>query len=218
MPQIFKRRANALARVAIIATVLFIAVFGDVVWGYYQTPYEGFTGKAPYQPVPFSHKHHVGALGIGCRYCHTGVTQSAFAGLPPTHTCMTCHSQLWTNAKMLAPVRHSLETDTSIRWVRVTRLPDYVYFNHSVHVQHGVPCQACHGRVDKMPLTYKVHGFRMRFCIGCHRNPGPRLRPEKAVFKMGWHPKGNPKVLATRLMKRYHIDTSHLTDCYVCHR
>ncbi|HET7586999.1 MAG TPA: cytochrome c3 family protein [Gammaproteobacteria bacterium] len=218
MPQVFKRRANALARNLIVAAVLFVAVFGAVVWGYFQTPYNGFTGKAVYQPVPFSHKHHVGALGIDCRYCHNGVTQSGFAGIPPTHTCMTCHSQLWTNAAMLAPVRRSLETDTPIRWKRVTKLPDYVYFNHSVHVNHGVPCEACHGRVDKMPLIYKVHGFRMRFCIGCHLNPAPHLRPEDHVFDMGWQPDVPQSVLGPRLMEKYDIDTSHLTDCYVCHR
>lgn len=218
MPQVFRPRANALARVLIVGALLFVAVWGAVLWGYYQTPYVGFTGKAPYQPVPFSHKHHVGALGIGCRYCHNGVTKSEFAGIPPTHTCMTCHSQLWTNAAMLAPVRQSLEQDKPIRWVRVTRLPDYVYFNHSVHVQHGVPCEACHGRIDKMPLTWKEHGFRMRFCVACHLNPGPHLRPENAVFAMGWHPKTDPKLLAARLVKHYHIDTAHLTDCYVCHR
>jgi hypothetical protein len=218
MPQVFRPRANALARVAIIGVVLFVAVWGAVLWGYYQTPYVGFTGNAPYQPVPFSHKHHVGALGIGCRYCHNGVTKSEFAGIPPTHTCMTCHSQLWTNARMLAPVRQSLEQDKPIRWVRVTKLPDYVYFNHSVHVKNGVPCQACHGRIDKMPLVWKVHGFRMRFCVACHLNPGPHLRPQDAIYKMGWHPKIASKVLAARLMKHYHINTAHLTDCYVCHR
>ncbi|HET7371293.1 MAG TPA: cytochrome c3 family protein [Gammaproteobacteria bacterium] len=218
MPQVFKRRANALARNVIIAMVLFVAVFGAVVWGYFQTPYNGFTAKAPYQPVPFSHKHHVGALGIDCRYCHNGVTKSGFAGIPPTHTCMTCHSQLWTNAAMLEPVRRSLETDTPIRWKRVTKLPDYVYFNHSVHVNHGVPCEACHGRVDKMPLIYKVHGFRMRFCVGCHLNPAPHLRPEDHVFDMGWQPDVPQSVLGPRLMKKYDINTAHLTDCYVCHR
>lgn len=218
MAQIFSRTADTRFRAVAIA-LLAVAIGSLLVAGAYaRSQYMTDVARTPQQPVPFSHEHHAGELGIDCRYCHTTVETSANAGFPATHVCMTCHSQLWTNAAMLAPVRRSLETDTPIRWKRVTKLPDYVYFNHSVHVNHGVPCEACHGRVDKMPLIYKVHGFRMRFCIGCHLNPAPHLRPEDHVFDMGWQPDVPQSVLGPRLMEKYDIDTSHLTDCYVCHR
>jgi hypothetical protein len=169
------------------------------------------------QPVPFSHRHHVAGLGIDCRYCHTGVETAADAGLPPTFTCMTCHSQIWTNAAMLAPVRESLAQDKPLRWQRVNRLPDYVYFNHAIHVAKGVGCASCHGAVDRMPLVYKAEPMTMQWCLDCHRDPGPRLRPPEAIFDTEWRRRpGTPSPSA--LMAQYHIGGRNLTDCSICHR
>jgi hypothetical protein len=195
--------------------LIFLTAFG-VLW---RSDY--FTNKnvPHYQPIPFSHKHHVRALGIDCRYCHTSVQDSAYAGMPSTAICMSCHSQVWTNAPMLALDRQSIIQNKPIRWRRIYNLPDYVYFNHSIHVNHGVACQSCHGRVDRMPIMHKAHQFYMKFCLDCHMNPAPRLRPEKAVLQMGWHYKGDRAALGRRLMKKYHIISKGLrTSCYTCHR
>lgn len=177
-------------------------------------------GQAVEQPVPFSHEHHVRGLGIGCQYCHTSVEQSAFAGLPPTETCMTCHSQLWTNAQMLAPVRESLQERRPIRWRRVHDLPDFVYFNHSVHVANGVGCESCHGRVDRMPLMRQEKPLTMGWCLECHRAPERFVRPKRAVYEMGWEPPEgvDREAFGRRLVKQYGIHTRQLTDCWVCHR
>jgi len=169
------------------------------------------------QPVPFSHQHHVAGLGLDCRFCHTTVEVSATAGMPPTYTCMTCHSQLWTNAAVLAPVRHSLAEGTPLHWRRVNRLPDYVYFDHSIHIAKGIGCATCHGRIDEMPLTSKQASLRMGWCIDCHRDPSPHLRPRSAVFDMAWRPAPDTPSGAA-LSKLYHLHPADLTDCSVCHR
>ena len=129
------------------------------------------------QPIPFSHAHHVGGLGIDCRYCHTSVETSSFAGIPPTKTCMNCHSQIWSTSPTLEPVRESFRTGVSIQWTRVNDLPDYVYFNHSIHVNKGIGCESCHGRVDRMPLTWQENSLQMDWCLDCHRDPGKHIRP-----------------------------------------
>jgi hypothetical protein len=170
------------------------------------------------QVVPFSHKHHVGDDGFDCRYCHTSVETSAFAGLPPTHTCMTCHSQLFTDQPMLAPVVQSLRSGRAIRWKRIHDLPDFVYFNHSIHVAKGVGCEECHGRVDEMPLTWRVAPLTMQWCLDCHRNPETHLRPVEHVFDMGWKPTEDRYELGKKLVAAYHIHKSTLTDCSTCHR
>jgi hypothetical protein len=170
------------------------------------------------QPVPFSHKHHVGGLGIDCRYCHTSVADGPHAGLPPTHTCMTCHSQLWTNAAMLAPVRHSLADNKPLVWHRVARLPDYVYFRHDVHIAKGVGCVTCHGRVDRMPLTYQAIPFKMEFCVDCHRDPAPRLRPRDVITDMDWQAPDNARTRGQQLVKQNGIRVGKLDYCTVCHR
>ncbi|WP_240759229.1 cytochrome c3 family protein [Lichenicoccus roseus] len=176
-------------------------------------------GIAPEQPVPFSHKHHVGELGLDCRYCHTGVEASASAGLPPTHTCMTCHSQLWTGAAMLAPVRDSLAHDMPLAWVRVNRLPDYVYFNHSIHVAKGVGCSSCHGAIDRMQLTARAQNLSMQFCLDCHRNPAMRLRNPDQVWNTEWMPPADQAARGKALLAQYHIRSgAQLSDCSVCHR
>jgi hypothetical protein len=169
------------------------------------------------QPIPFSHEHHVAELGIDCRFCHTSVEVSSSAGLPPTYTCMTCHSQIWTNAALLAPVRESLANDKAIVWHRITDLPDYVYFNHSIHIAKGVGCDSCHGAIDTMPLTYKAKTLTMEFCLSCHRDPGPNLRPKDALYDSEWQRTSDTPSPAA-LMAQYHVPDRNLTDCSLCHR
>lgn len=188
----------------------------------WSSSYATLIGWVRDQPVPFSHEHHVGGLGIDCRYCHTAVETSEHADLPPTHVCMTCHSQLWTGAPVLAPVRDSLATGRPIAWQRVARLPDYVYFNHAIHIDRGVPCVTCHGRVDRMPLTARAEPFQMRWCLDCHRDPAPRLRPPDQVTRMDWsewdaHPERHA-LYGEMMIKVYGIEPAKLDDCDVCHR
>jgi hypothetical protein len=177
-------------------------------------------GVAREQPVPFSHKHHVSGLGIDCRYCHTTVEQAAFAGMPSTHTCMTCHSQIWTDSPMLAPVRESLQTDRSIAWTRVHDLADFVYFNHSIHVKQGIGCVSCHGRVDRMPLIWREHTLYMEWCLDCHRQPERFVRPREQVFNLAWQAPSESEqlTLGRQLVETYKIQTHQLTDCSICHR
>lgn len=218
MPQIFPRRTDKIVRLLlllgpVLAVTLVLAAVSVRLsaWG-------SGVGVNVAQPAPFSHQHHVGGLGLDCRYCHDSVSESAFAGLPPTETCMTCHSQLWTDAPMLAPVRESLRRHEPLRWQRVHDLPDHVYFDHSAHVNAGVGCESCHGRVDQMPLTHQVHALRMGWCLDCHRDPAPRLRPPQAVFTMGWQGDGDRRALGEVLIAERGIAVERLTDCSVCHR
>jgi hypothetical protein len=218
MSQLFGPRSNTIARcvLAAIAVTPFLFIF--LAYQLLGSPYGTGQSLRPEQPVPFSHKHHIGGLGIDCRYCHTGVEQSAFAGMPPTSTCMTCHSELWTNAAMLAPVRNSLATSTPIRWNRVYKLPDYVYFDHSVHVRNGIGCSSCHGDVATMPLTVKATPLTMQWCLSCHRDPARHLRPPDQIFNPHWREPADQTEEERRLLAFYHINTAHLTDCSVCHR
>jgi hypothetical protein len=217
MAQIFRSNSNSLAKISIAAAVLTLAA---IVWAAYSLNAGSFTTAvrvAPSQPVPFSHKHHLADDGIDCRYCHTSVETSAFAGLPPTETCMSCHSQLWTNAEMLEPVRSSLRTGKSIEWTRVHDLPDFVYFNHSIHVNKGIGCSTCHGRVDQMPLMYKVNTLYMQWCVECHRNPERQVRPREEVFNIAYEtPAPNQDEIGPKLVSLYKIQS--LTDCVTCHR
>jgi len=214
MAQIFQRSTNTLSRVTIFGAV-FIA--GFVLWvigGIVRSPYVTNQGLAREQPVPFSHQHHVVGLGIDCRYCHTSVEKSNFAGVPPTQTCMNCHAQIWTNADMLAPVRNSYSTNTPIRWERVHRLPDYVHFNHSIHVNKGVGCASCHGRIDRMNLTYQASPLTMEWCLDCHRAPEKYVRPRDQVFNMAYVA-SDQKTLGPQLVRAYNIQK--LTSCSTCH-
>jgi Cytochrome c7 and related cytochrome c len=170
------------------------------------------------QPVPFSHQHHVSGLGIDCRFCHVTVETSGDAGMPPTYTCMTCHSQIWTNAGLLAPVRESLANNTPITWHRVTDLPDYVYFNHKIHIAKGVGCESCHGRIDQMALTYRTKAFTMDFCLDCHRDPPPNLRPKDHITDMAWKPPADARTKGESIAAHEGIRFGELTYCYVCHR
>jgi hypothetical protein len=218
MPQIFSPRANQIFRFVLYGAILAM-ILGPTAWIINDhSPYVSGALQAREQPVPFSHAHHVGEIGLDCRYCHQSVETSASAGLPATEVCMTCHSQLFTDQPMLEPVRQSLVQNRPIVWTRVNWLPDFVFFNHAVHVNNGVGCVTCHGRVDQMPITWQAEPLTMQWCLGCHRDPGPNLRPEDQIFSMDWQPAGDRNKLAAALLAHYHIDTRTMTDCYVCHR
>ena len=214
MGQIFHRSTNTLSRVTIFGAVFFVAFVLWVIGGIVRSPYFTNQGVAREQPVPFSHQHHVAGLGIDCRYCHTSVETSAFAGIPPTQTCMNCHAQIWTNAQMLEPVRASFSSGRPLVWSRVHRLPDFVHFNHSIHVAKGIGCSSCHGRIDKMGLTYQASPLTMAWCLECHRNPEKFVRPRSEVFNMNWTP-ANQAVDGPRLVKEYQIQS--FTACSTCH-
>ncbi len=220
MAQLFRSNANALSKLTLLGIAGVLIVIGGVAEIMKWSPYATLAHIPRDQPIPFSHKHHVKGAGIDCRYCHVSVETSAFAGLPATETCMTCHSQIWKESPVLKRVRESYATGKPIRWNRVIALPDYVYFNHSVHIHKGVACVTCHGRIDKMPLTRKVRTFYMRECLACHRYPEYFIGPREEVFNM----KQKPLPFAAKLkrgeslVKRYGIDPHRLTNCYACHR
>jgi len=218
MPQLFRPYADSVARIILVAIVVvpFLAV--GVAYLIMRSEYITDQTITLNQPVPFSHVHHVGDLGLDCRYCHTGVETSPVAGVPPTHVCMTCHSQLYTQTAMLAPVRESIAEDRPIRWNKVNKLPDYVYFDHSIHIAKGVGCSTCHGTVDQMPLMRQAAPLTMGWCLNCHRDPTPYLRPQSAVFDPDWKPPADQAEQGRKLLVKYLIDNHHLTDCSVCHR
>lgn len=218
MPQIFHPAMNTVARATIFGAVFVAAAAGWIGWQVERSPYVTRAGVPRYQPVPFSHEHHVSGLGLDCRYCHTSVTESSFAGIPPTKTCMTCHSMIWTNAEMLQPVRDSWEKDRPLRWTRVHDLPDYVYFNHSIHVAKGVGCSTCHGQVDQMPLMQQSASLQMEWCLKCHREPEKFLRPKDKVFDMKYVAPADQLTLGRELVEKYHVHKEQLTNCTVCHR
>lgn len=219
MPQIFPPSSNVLVRVGLWAVVLGGGALAWTADALYHSPYVTGRGWPAEQPVPFSHAHHAGDLKLDCRYCHTGVEVAASAGMPATETCMTCHSQVFTDSPMLAPVRDSFVTGVPIAWNRVTDLPDYVYFDHHIHVAKGVGCASCHGRVDQMPMTFQAVPMRMNFCLDCHRAPEPHLRPREAVFTMDWRPEADSAALGRRLAADYHVaPANRLTQCSTCHR
>ena len=219
MPQIFHRSFNTLSRVSIAGTLLTLTTVGGVLFVVGWSPYVTQAGIARVQPVPFSHQHHVGQLGIDCRYCHTSVEVSSVAGVPPTKTCMNCHQEIWFGSPTLEPVRASFKSGESIPWRRIHNLPQFVYFDHSIHIHKGVGCASCHGRVDEMPFTYQAESLLMKWCVDCHRNPAPNLRPREAVFDMAWQPPAGDPNLGAELMKRYRIRTTdELLSCSTCHR
>ena len=219
MPQIFHRSFNTISRVSIFGAVFILAAVATVIGQIARSPHVTGAHVVVVQPVPFSHKHHVGGLGIDCRYCHSSVEETAFAGLPPTKTCMNCHSQVWSDAPMLEPVRSSFREDKSIEWVRVHNLPDYVYFDHSIHLNKGVGCVTCHGQVDEMPLTWRENSLSMEWCLDCHRQPALYIRPRENVFDMHWEPPPDRAALAQRLLTEYRIAAPRqLTNCSICHR
>ena len=186
MAQVFDRSSNALARASLVLTGLIVIALGVTLDQWQRSPWVTRQGQRPDQPIPFSHKHHVEGLGLQCQYCHTTVEVSSYAGIPPTKTCINCHAQIWTNAGLLQPVRDSWATGASIRWIKVHDLPDFVYFNHEIHVNKGIGCASCHGRVDEMPLMYMQNSLQMEWCLNCHRNPAENLRPTSEIYNMAW--------------------------------
>ena len=237
MAQIFHPSTNTLSRLSIYGALVILLALGFITAEINRSPYVTGVGIAPEQPVPFSHQHHAAGLGLDCRYCHTSVESSSFAGIPPTKTCMNCHSQIWTNAPLLEPVRASWRDDKSLMWTRVHNLPDFVYFNHSIHLNKGVGCASCHGPVDTMPLTYQAKSLQMEWCLECHREPEKYLRPRDKVFDMQYQPPtiSSPvKVvmsggvekeftsqmeLGSALHKEYNVRSYHaMIGCDTCHR
>lgn len=219
MSQIFHPSTNTFAKVTIFGAVFFVALLGVVGLVIARSPYVTDVGVARQQPVQFSHEHHVNGLGIDCRYCHNSVEVSPYAGMPPTHTCMSCHSQIWNDSPALEPVRESYRTGMPIVWTRVHRVPDYVYFNHSIHVSKGVGCATCHGQVDQMPLMWKAEPMTMEWCLDCHRTPEQHLRPLDQIYNMDWQPEEDQSTLGQRLKAEYHVANGYtLTQCYICHR
>jgi Cytochrome c7 and related cytochrome c/Class III cytochrome C family len=229
MPQIFHRSANLISRLSILGAVLFLGVLSFALYEIALSPWYTDQYVTRQQPVPFSHRHHAGELGIDCRYCHTSVENSAFAGLPPTQTCMTCHSQIWTNASMLEPVRESYRSDTSLAWTRVNALPQFVYFDHSIHISKGIGCTTCHGPIGDMPLTYRDGTLYMSWCLNCHRQPEKFVRPRAEVFDPFYQPPSGTHAvmfegvnytdqneMGRRAVKEYQIDS--LQYCDTCHR
>ena len=221
MSQIFPRSANALARSTLFGVLSLALFLGWLVITLMRSSWATKQNEFVEQPIQFSHLHHVGGMGIDCRYCHTAVEKSSFAGIPPTKTCMNCHSQIWANAPILEPVRASFRTGTPLNWIRVNDLPDFVYFNHQIHVKQGVGCDVCHGAVDKMPLMYQAESLLMEFCLECHRAPEKFIRPRGEVFNMNYKvPADTTQLeLGLKLKKEYNISSvEHMTSCSVCHR
>lgn len=216
--QLFHPSTNTIARVSIFGGIFILAGIAALAATITRSSYRTGADVALVQPVPFSHEHHVGGLGISCQYCHSSVEDSAFAGLPPTQTCMTCHSQIWSESPMLEPVRESFRSGVPIAWNRVYDLPDFVYFNHSIHVQKGIGCTSCHGQVDEMQLMRKQQPLFMEWCLGCHRAPEKAIRPKEEVFNMEWVPPPDQEAQGHELLKKYHVDTAKLTNCSTCHR
>jgi len=216
MSQIFHRSANTIARVSIFGALFFIVGLFFLAEAVNRSPWVTDAHVAREQPIQFSHERHVAGNGIDCRYCHTSVEESSFAGIPPTKTCMNCHSQIFSSSPFLEPVRESFRTGRSIEWTRLHDLPDFVYFNHSIHINKGVGCTTCHGPVDRMPLMRQEQSLQMEWCVGCHREPEKYVRPRSQVFSVDYQPPSNQLELGRRLVAEYHIQK--LTSCSTCHR
>ena len=218
MAQLFPKSANYLAPASIAALVL---VAGGAVGSLLALDYAGFKqrrGETVEQPVPFSHEHHVAGLGIDCRYCHTAVEKSASAGVPPTSTCYNCHKIVWNEAPMLEPVRSSYRTGQPIEWNKVHDLPDFTYFNHSIHVAKGMGCATCHGPVHQMRLMRSAQPIQMRWCLECHRNPEKFIRPKEEIYNMTWKAK-DQEALGRELVEKYKVrPPAEITSCGTCHR
>ena len=218
MAQIFHPSMKVFSRASVVVFLVVLAAGLSVVAGIYRSSYTTNVNVPREQPVPFSHEHHVNGLGISCGYCHTTAEVSSFAGIPPTHTCMTCHSQIWTTSPMLEPVRISYATNRPLQWVRVHDLPDFAYFDHSIHLAKGMGCSTCHGSVNLMPLTWKTHSLQMQWCLECHRAPEQHIRPREEVYNMTYVQPEDQSAFGLKLLKTYDVKTAYLTDCSICHR
>ena len=215
MSQIFKPSTNTLAKVTLFGAIFFLLLSVWILVSLNRSAYATRQTIIRAQPVPFSHDHHTEAMGISCLYCHTSVEESAFAGVPPTATCMNCHKLIWNDSPMLEPVRESFRSGEPIQWARVNDLPDFVYFNHSIHVTKGMGCVTCHGRVDKMPLLRQAVSLQMEWCLECHRAPQDFVRPISEILNMEWVA-DDQSVLGAQLVEEYNIQS--LLSCSVCHR
>jgi hypothetical protein len=222
MPQIFHHSTNTLAKLSIFGAIFILLAAMWVLAEINRSSYNTGQYIERQQPVQFSHKHHSGDDGIDCRYCHTSVETSSSAGMPSTQTCMNCHSQIWADSPYLEPVRESWKTGKPIEWTRVHDLPDYVYFNHSIHVAKGVGCASCHGQVDEMPLMYQASSLQMEWCLQCHREPEKFIRPKDKIYDMKWRLQNKSEAElkeGQRLKEEYHIlNARTLTSCSTCHR
>jgi len=216
MAQVFPRSANTYSKASIVAGVLVAGGLLGTVMALDRSQYVTEVSVAKEQPIQFSHQHHVSHLGIHCGYCHTSVEVSAYAGIPPTHTCMSCHSQIWINSPMLEPVRESYASGKSIEWLRVHDLPNFVFFNHSIHVNKGVGCTTCHGDVGQMNQIYKANTLQMAWCLDCHKAPEKYLRPREAVYDPNYQPPANQMELGRKLVAEYKVEKQ--LDCNTCHR
>ena len=217
MAQVFHRSINWVAKLSILFILALAVLSLAILLNINRLDYVSHVGLAKDQPVPFSHKHHVTGMGIDCRYCHTSVEESSFAGIPPVETCMTCHSLVWTEAPILEPVRAAWRDQTPLQWTRIHDLPDFVYFRHDIHIAKGIGCDSCHGPVDQMPLMYKENTLNMEWCLECHREPEKHIRPREQVFDVTWTPPADQERIGARLVEEYDVQVSQLTDCSVCH-
>ena len=219
MPPIFPPRSNLISRISILVVLILGAVIIGALVLWTHSPANNKVGVAVSQPVPFPHSFHVGVLQLNCRYCHAFVDKSSFADLPSTETCMSCHSQVALNSPLLQPVRDSWKTGKPVQWNRVNRVPDYVYFDHSIHIAKGVGCETCHGRMDTEGTAVKAETFYMAWCLKCHQNPANFIRPVDQVYTMGYKPNGNQQQIGAKLVKEYNIlPPFQLTNCSICHR
>ena len=214
---LFNRWTNTVSRLSVVLLLGTPAVGISLLMLYVRTPWGTKQYRDIVQPIEFDHRHHAGDEGIDCRYCHFSVDKSPHAGLPSTQTCMSCHAQIWNKSPYLSMVRKAYFSDRPIRWRRVHNLPDYVYFNHSIHVNKGVGCVTCHGRVDQMPYVNQFAPLTMGWCITCHRDPTPNLRPLEYITSMTWTPKdGDARKVGEEVAKKYNVHTR--ISCTTCHR
>src|SRR6185295_6710103 len=217
MSAIFPKWTNRLPLMIIISVLLVGTAVTAGVW-YYFTPKYTRVGYQPIQPVPFSHATHAGQLGIDCRYCHTGVEKSWFSNIPASSTCMNCHSIVLKDDPRLALVRESAVSGKPIEWVQIHKLPDFAYFNHSVHVNRGISCVECHGRIDQMEEVYHAKPFSMAFCLECHRHPEMKLRDPDKITDLGWQPSSEAAQREAGLRKMHEWKVESLQTCSACHR
>jgi hypothetical protein len=216
MKTVFPEWSDTAFRLGLVALVGvgIAAVVGPMV--YVRTPFHQRSGFPLEQPVPFDHRHHVRDDGIGCQYCHDGAWRTPLAGVPSTETCMGCHAQVWPRSIQLEAVRRSYFSGRPLAWSRVHQLPDYVYFNHAIHVNKGVGCVECHGRVDEMAVVYQVAPLSMGWCLDCHRDPAPHLRPKEQIASMTWRPPADQPGYGRTLAARFQVRSP--TNCSRCHR
>ena len=219
MAQVFHRIANNVAKISLVVAAI---LAGTAFYVYTQVARSSYLTGAfveKQQPVQFSHKHHVGDDGIDCRYCHTTVETTATAGMPPTQTCMNCHNQLFADQPYLEPIRESFRENIPIQWERVHDMPDYVYFNHSIHVAKGVGCSTCHGQIDNMPVVFQVNTLQMEWCLSCHRQPENFIRPKSEIYNTSWDGGNLTPEQRQTLKADYKIrEVEVLTSCSTCHR